>query len=143
MDGYLIYVMTLNWELGLGGLVPQMGKPLIVADEFLGGCGSFLTGVSALRKSNIPLAAVSSTRLEDLVVATRVFAEVKQPDSTPATFARRCEEAYRKTFPRAGEPEKQRGQSDAGRDQRMPQAVEGHPRSWSWAPGSRGPRRSS
>ena len=52
VDGYLVYVVTLNWEMGLGNLIPQIGKPLIVANEFLGGCGSFLTGVSAVRKRN-------------------------------------------------------------------------------------------
>ena len=100
VDGYLIYVVTLNWELGLGNVIPQIGKPLMVADEFLGGCGSFLTGVTAMRKRNIPLAAVSTTRLDDLVAAARAFAEVKKPGCTPATFAQKAEQAYRKTFRR-------------------------------------------
>ena len=98
VHGYLVYVVTLNWEMGLGNLIPQIGKPLIVANEFLGGCGSFLTGVTALRQRNIPLAAVSTTRLDDLVATARVFAEVVKPGSTPAVFVQRCEEAYRKTF---------------------------------------------
>lgn len=102
VDGYLVYVVTLNWEMGLGNLIPHIGKPLIVANEFLGGCGSFLTGVSAVRQRNIPLAAVSSTRLEDLVAAARVFAEVTKPGRTPAVFAQKCEAAYRKTFPEPG-----------------------------------------
>ncbi|MHC4890234.1 MAG: hypothetical protein ACYTEO_12330, partial [Planctomycetota bacterium] len=38
IDGYLVYVMTLDWSLGkaiveIGGL----GKPMLVANEFLGG----------------------------------------------------------------------------------------------------------
>jgi hypothetical protein len=103
VDGYLAYIVTLNWEMGLGSLLPQIGKPLIVANEFLGGCGSFLTAVSAVRKKGIALAAVSSTRLDDLVAAARVFVDVKKPGSTPATFARRCEDAYRKTFPGPGQ----------------------------------------
>jgi len=102
VDGYVVYVVTLNWEMGLGNLIPQLGKPLIVADEFLGGCGSFLTGVTAMHKRGIPLAAVSTTRLEDLVAAARVFAEVTKPGITPAVFAQRCEQAYRQTFPAPG-----------------------------------------
>jgi L-fucose isomerase-like protein len=102
VDGYLVYVVTLNWEMGIGNLLPQLRKPLIVADEFLGGCGSFLTGVSAARTQNVPLVAVSSTRLDDLLATTRVFAGVKQPGCTPATFARRAEEAYRQTLPAPG-----------------------------------------
>jgi L-fucose isomerase-like protein len=97
VDGYLIYVMTLNWEMGLGAIIPQLNKPLLVANEFLGGCGLFLTSVTAMRKRNIPLAAVSTTRLDELVAAARVFAEVKKPGCTPASFARECQEAM--TFP--------------------------------------------
>jgi hypothetical protein len=102
VDGYLVYIVTLNWELGLGNLIPQIGKPLIVANEFLGGCGSFLTGVSAMRKKNIPLAAVSTTQLDDLIAVARIFAETKKPGITPAAFAQRCEETYCKTFPAPG-----------------------------------------
>jgi len=89
--------------MGLGNLLPQIGKPLMVANEFLGGCGSFLPGVTALGKRDIPLAAVSSTRLEDLVTVARVFAEVTKPGRTPAAFAPRGEEVYRQTFPTPGD----------------------------------------
>jgi hypothetical protein len=37
-----------------------------------------------------------------LVAVARLFAEVKKPDTTPVSFAKRCEEVYRRTFAAAG-----------------------------------------
>jgi hypothetical protein len=100
VDGYLVYTMTLDWGLAaaiidIGGL----GKPMLVANEFLGGCGGFLTRYSALCTRGIPAAAVSSTRLSDLVVVAHQFTDVRRAHITPAVFARRCEQVYRATFP--------------------------------------------
>jgi len=103
VDGYLAYVVTLNW--GLTGVLHQLArlhKPYVVANEFLGGCGVFLVGVSGLRRNGIPVAAVSSTRPDDLLAVARFFAQLRQPGMTPATFAQRCEAAYRATFARPG-----------------------------------------
>ena len=50
VDGYLVYVTTLSWSLrGAILALGQLGKPMVVADEFLGGCGAFLTGYADLR----------------------------------------------------------------------------------------------
>ena len=103
VDGYLVYAMTLVWnQRGMIVEMARLGKPTLVADEFLGGSGVFLTGVSALATSGTPVAAVSSTRLDDLVAVAREFAGVREPGATPASFARRCEHVYRKTFPATG-----------------------------------------
>jgi len=104
VDGYLVYVATLSWSLrGAILAVGDLGKPMVVADEFLGGCGAFLTGYGDLCSRGIPAAAVSSTRLDDLVVVARQFADVRKPGTTPASFARACEQVYRGTFPAKGE----------------------------------------
>ncbi|MFP4055259.1 MAG: hypothetical protein ACLF0G_00140 [Candidatus Brocadiia bacterium] len=104
VDGYLVYVVTLTWNLrGALSAVGELGKPLVVADEFLGGCGVFLTGVSALRRRGIAVAAVSSTRLDDVVAVARCFADVRRPGTTPASFAARCQRVYRATMPQPGE----------------------------------------
>ncbi|MFW6161723.1 MAG: twin-arginine translocation signal domain-containing protein [Planctomycetota bacterium] len=106
VDGYLVYIVTLAWRLrGALMAVAKLGKPLIVADEYLGGSGLFLTGYSALRRAGIPAVGVASTRPGDLVVAARCFASLREPGTTPASFAKRCQQAYRKTFPPAGELE--------------------------------------
>jgi len=104
VDGYLVYVMTLHWSfrrtlVAIAGLA----KPTLVADEFLGGSGVFLTGFGELSSRGIPVAGVSSTRLSDLVTVARQFATVRQPGTTPASFAKQCDEVYRKTFPERGE----------------------------------------
>ncbi len=104
VDGYLVYTMTLDWGLGESVIeLGQLGKPMLLADEFLGGSGVFLTRYSQLCSRKIPAAAVSTTRLDDLVTVARQFAHVRQPGTTQATFARACEQEYRKTFPASGE----------------------------------------
>ena len=104
VDGYLVYIVTLNWGL-MGSLVQigRVGKPMLVVDEYLGGSGSFLVGSSGLRRQGIPAGVVSSTRPDDLVAVARLYSEVKKPGTTPASFAQRCEEVYRRTFARPGE----------------------------------------
>lgn len=99
VDGYLVYTVTLNW--GLMGSIDQIGKlrkPMLVADEYLGGSGVFLVGYSRLRRQGIPAGAVSTTRSADLAAVARLFADVRKPGITPASFAERCEEVYRRTF---------------------------------------------
>jgi len=104
VDGYLVYTITLNW--GLTGTLEQiarLGKPMVVADEYLGGSGVFLVGYSGLRRKGLPVAGVSTTRPADLVAVARLFADVKKPGATPESFARACEEVYARTFPRGGD----------------------------------------
>jgi len=104
VDGYLVYVATLSWSLrGAITAIAKLGKPTVIANEFLGGCGAFLTGYSDLCSHRIPAAAVSTTRLDDLVAVARQFTTVRRPGTTPASFARQCERAYRGTFPAGGE----------------------------------------
>ncbi len=103
VDGYLVHTVTLNW--GLTGTLAQMarlGQPMLVADEFLGGSGLFLVGCSGLRRQGLATAAVSSARDQDLVAVAKLFADIKKPGTTPATFTRQCEEAYRRTFAAVG-----------------------------------------
>jgi len=103
VDGYLVYVMTLDWRQGkVLADVARRGKPMLVVDEFLGGSGTFLTRYSGVRRQGIPAAAVSSTRLADLVKVVRAFGEIRNPGVTPASFAQRCERLYRQTFAASG-----------------------------------------
>jgi len=103
VDGYLVYTTTLFWSL-TSTIVPigKTGKPIVVADEYLGGSGVFLIGHSQLWRQGIPAGAVSSTRPDDLVAVARVFADVKKPGMTPSAFAERCDAVYRRTFPKLG-----------------------------------------
>jgi hypothetical protein len=104
VDGYLVYAMTLDWSQRRALVqIGQLGKPTVVADEYLGGSGVFLTGYSELCSRGIPAAGVSTTRLDDLVTVARQFADVRKPGTTPASFAKKCEQVYRQTFPAKGE----------------------------------------
>ena len=104
VDGYLIYTLTLTWGLrGALMAIAGAGKPVVVADEILGGSGLFLTGYSALCRRRVPVVGVSSSRDEDLVAVARCFSALGEPGMTPAAFAQRCQEVYRKTFPKVGE----------------------------------------
>jgi hypothetical protein len=104
VDGYLVYTVTLNWGLtGCLAAIGKLNKPTLVADEYLGGSGVFLVGYSGMSRQGIPAGAVSTTRLEDLAAVARTFADVKKPGTTPASFAKQCQEAYRRTFAAAGD----------------------------------------
>ena len=106
VDGYLVYTMTLDWALRKPIVeIGNLGKPMVVADEFLGGSGVFLTGYSELCSRGIPAAAVSTTRLSDLVSVARQFANVRKPGVTPTSFARQCERICRGTFAAPGKME--------------------------------------
>jgi hypothetical protein len=104
VDGYLIYVVTLMWRLQPAiTQIGRLGKPVLLADETLGGSGVFLCGYGDLLRQKIPAAAVASTRLADLVAVARQFDQARKPGVTPASFAQRCRGVYRSTFPATGE----------------------------------------
>ena len=103
VDGYLVCAVTLGWALHKPLLeIARLGKPMVLADEYIGGSDLFLTGYGALCDEDLPAAAVSSNRLSDLVTVARQFSDVRKPGVTAASFARDCQDVYRKTFPEAG-----------------------------------------
>ena len=104
VDGYLVYVVTLNWNLqGVMHAIGKLGRPMLVADEYLGGSGSFLCASSRMRRQNIPACAVASTRPEDLVAVARLFGDAKKSGMSPEAFAERADEVYRRTFVKVGD----------------------------------------
>ena len=61
VDGYLAYFVTLSWSLlGLLLRIGKLGKPMIVADDFLGGSGAFLVGYSSLLEQNYNVVRLSN-----------------------------------------------------------------------------------
>lgn len=100
VDGLLVYVMTLDWaQSGTVVALSRFAKPTVVVDEFLGGCGAFLTACSGLLTQGVPIACVSTTRLDDVVLVAREFEKLGDANLTPTRFAEQCELAYRTTFP--------------------------------------------
>jgi hypothetical protein len=103
VDGYLVYVVTLMWSFQPAiTQIGRLGKPLLLADEVLGGSGVLLCGYGDLNRQQIQAAVVASTRPADLIAVARQFADVRKPGTTPASFARQCQAAYRQTFPATG-----------------------------------------
>jgi len=104
VDGYLVYLMTLVWAQGPAAVqIAELGKPTLIVDEFLGGSGAFLTSYSSMCTRKIPAAAVSTTRLDDLVTVAGQFATTRKPGVTPESFAQACWDVYRKTFAARGD----------------------------------------
>lgn len=105
VDGLLVYVMTLDWaQSATVAALCRFAKPTLVVDEFLGGCGAFLTACSGLKAQGVPIACVSTTRLDDVIAVARVFETVRDARLTPQRFAEQCGVAYRATFaPRSTE----------------------------------------
>jgi hypothetical protein len=102
LDGYLVYVVTLTWPLtGAITTIGKLGKPMVVADEYLGGSGVFLVGYSQLCRQGLSACGVATTRMSDLVAVARCFANL-EPGTTPEAFAQECQQAYRKTFAPVG-----------------------------------------
>jgi hypothetical protein len=99
VQGYLVYVMTLDWaQVGSVAAIGQLHKPMLVVDEFLGGSGAFLIAASGLPAQGAPAGTVSTTRLEDVVKVANVFRELRSPDVTAEKFAQRCDEVCRATY---------------------------------------------
>ncbi|MDH4240712.1 MAG: twin-arginine translocation signal domain-containing protein, partial [Phycisphaerae bacterium] len=103
VDGYLVYTMTLDWNHRAQVVnIAALGKPTVVADEFLGGSGVFLTAYGELYDRKVPVVAVSTTRLTDLVPVVQQFVNVRKRGATLARFAQHCEQIYRTSFQAEG-----------------------------------------
>jgi len=102
VDGYLVYVVTLTWPLTAAiTTIAKLGRPIVVADEYLGGSGVFMVGYSRICREGIPACGVATTRMSDLVAVARCFADLK-PGTTSEAFAQKCQRVYRKTFAPVG-----------------------------------------
>lgn len=69
-DGFLVYLTGCLW-----GVTPQIiatsGKPMVMVDELFAGSGEFLTAYSQIKREGGKVAAVSSSRFEDVLDAVR------------------------------------------------------------------------
>ena len=100
-DGFLIHFTML---CGVGrqaiGMLAPLDKPILLANDVLGGGMDFLSGYAGVLQKKTPALGMSSSRLADLVAVAGCFADVKTDSLTPEQFARRCRTAYVKTFGR-------------------------------------------
>jgi hypothetical protein len=85
IDGYVVYHMN-NWIRVMEPVVAS-GKPTLIAQYLFGGSGGFHVYTAGLRRKFPNMAAVSSSRLEDLAEAARCFRMVKQGASATEVAA--------------------------------------------------------
>ena len=101
-DGFLIHFTML---CGVGrqaiGMLAPLGKPILLANDVLGGGMDFLSGYAGTLQKKAPVAGMSSSKTADLVAVAKCFADVKKDSLTPEQFAGRCRDAYVKTFGRS------------------------------------------
>jgi hypothetical protein len=72
VDGYLVYLMGIP-SRGAGTTIVMSGKRVVVADHLYGGTGEFLGCAGPARRQGLPVAAVSSSRFEDVSQSVRAL----------------------------------------------------------------------
>ena len=100
VDGYLVYLT------GSGGRaafpIAATGRPMLLATDLFGGTNEFLHVVDAARRKKQNVAAVTSSRFDDVIEAARCFELLKKPGTTPEGFLAACNEVRRKGIKRSG-----------------------------------------
>ena len=74
IHGYLVYTMTLDWNHRSQVVdIAALGKPTVVADEFLGGSGVFLTAYGELHDRKIPKPRCNHLQLHTFLLQIQYF----------------------------------------------------------------------
>jgi len=94
IDGYLVYMVGL-WS-GAPRAFAATGKPTLYVDDLYAGSGEFLIGYATARRARQKVAAVSSSRLDDVIEAARLFEILKRPNGTADAFVAACDAARKK-----------------------------------------------
>ncbi|MCH5372503.1 MAG: twin-arginine translocation signal domain-containing protein, partial [Planctomycetes bacterium] len=97
VDGYVLCVQGLGWRNDIVKLCGT-GKPTLVVDNLFGGSGLFLTRLPQIMAAKQPVDWVSSSDDQDIVVAARKFAMLKQGKSA-AEVAAALRDARRASTP--------------------------------------------
>jgi hypothetical protein len=79
IDGYLVYMVGL-WT-GAPEVIAAFGRPTLFVDDLYAGSGEFLIGYAAAKRKGLKVAAVSSSRFEDVVEAVKSFECLKKLQS--------------------------------------------------------------
>ena len=95
IDGYLVYMLGL-WTNGPQAIAAT-GRPTLFVDDLYGGSGEFLIAYAGARRAGRKVAAVSSSRLDDVVEAARLFSLLKQPGGSADAFVAACDAARKKS----------------------------------------------
>jgi hypothetical protein len=89
VDGYVVYLLGIP-SYGAGSTIMMSGKKVVAIDHLYGGTGEFLGYAGAAKRQGLPLAAVSTTRFDDIVASVRALdAVVKMTNENIVCVARR------------------------------------------------------
>jgi L-fucose isomerase-like protein len=75
VDGYLLYLSGCLWGRA-PDVIASSGKPTVFVDHLFAGSGAFLTAYGRARRQGLKVAAVSSSRFEDVVQAAKCIETV-------------------------------------------------------------------
>jgi hypothetical protein len=75
MDGYLVYVIGI-WT-GAPRIILHSGKPVVLVDDLFAGSGEVLIEHGRARREGLPAVTVSSSDLNDVVRAARLFEPIR------------------------------------------------------------------
>jgi hypothetical protein len=101
VDGYVVYILGIPSQAARG--IAAAGRPTILVDDLYGGTGQFLPVYAWARREKLKVAAVSSTRFEDLAQAVKSFECIKRlgssvildvVDRNPGADAKAIQEAF-------------------------------------------------
>ena len=80
VDGYLVYLVGI-WS-GAPEVIASSGRPTILVDDLYAGSGELLIQYAAAKRKGLKVAAVSSSRFDDVVQAVKCFECLKKMRSS-------------------------------------------------------------
>jgi L-fucose isomerase-like protein len=97
VDGYLAYMIG-GWARA-AETIAATGRPMLYVGDLYGASGEFLVAYAASRRHGPKVAAVTSSRFEDVAEAVRCFELLKQPGGSADSFVAACDAARKKSTP--------------------------------------------
>ncbi len=76
VDGYLIYMIGLEWS-GIAERIISKGYPTILVDDLYAGSGGFLKAYSYAKRENFPVVGVASSKFDQVINAVNLFKVIK------------------------------------------------------------------
>jgi hypothetical protein len=76
IDGYLVYMVGI-WT-GAPAIIAASGRPTLFVDDLYAGSGELLIDYAAAKRKGLKVAAISSSRFEDVVEAVKSFECLKK-----------------------------------------------------------------
>lgn len=75
VEGYILYYSGCLWQEA-GNIIASSRKPVVFVDHLFAGTGAFLTRYRQAKRKGLPVAAVSSSKFEDIVQAAKCLEAV-------------------------------------------------------------------